>query len=435
MDILSLLIGFSIGGLIGGIVCYIWANGRYQALLLADEKTKGALEAQKQQIAQVEGELVRIRLANQEAQNTIRSQERGYTRIETEHALLKKQLERREQEWTQMQGAFQKEFENLAYKILSQQSQSLSTTNESSLNALLQPLKERIQAFEKRVEESYGQEARERFHLQKQLTELVKMSELMGNEARNLTRALKSENKTQGNWGELILSKVLESSGLREGEEFQTQAKGMELRSDSGKRLQPDVVIQLPEQKHLIIDSKVSLTAYERFVNAESETARNLALSQHIASVKGHIQNLSDKHYHSLSGVQSPDFVLLFMPLESALSVSLQGDATLFQFAWQRRIVLVSPTTLLATLKTVASIWKLEKQNKNAEEIAKRGGLLYDKFVNFVKDLKAIERNLDKTRESYSQAMNKLQLGQGNLIKQAQQLEELGIRNKKKLDT
>lgn len=258
----------------------------------------------------------------------------------------------------------------------------------------------------------------------------MKLNQNLSEDAQNLTKALKGENKTQGNWGELILEKVLESSGLEKGLEYITQVSST---NDDGKRIQPDVVVLLPDDKNIIIDSKVSLTAYESYISEENEDLRNSHLNNHLISVKNHIKNLSEKNYQLAKNINTPDFVLLFMPIESAFSLALQKDNMLYNYAWDRKIVIVSPTTLLATLKTIASIWKQDKQTKNAFKIADEAGKMYDKFVGFVEDMLKIENGISATKKSYDAAMNKLQEGRGNLINKAQDIQKLGISNSKQL--
>ncbi|MEZ4828090.1 MAG: DNA recombination protein RmuC [Bacteroidia bacterium] len=354
----------------------------------------------------------------------------GRTRLHREENIrMKAQMEARDSTSVQ----FRAEFENLAGKVLEASTRRLSEDNQTSLSHLLQPLREKITDFERKVETTYQQEARERFSLQKEIEKLTTLNSQIGIEARNLTKALQGDSKVQGNWGELVLARVLESSGLREGEEFIVQGKDIQLSSPDGKRLQPDVIIQLPDDKHLIIDAKVSLTAWDRFVGEEDSSRKSLALKQHLESVQSHIQQLSNKHYPGIEGLKAPDFVLMFMPVEPAFAQAIQSRQELFSIAWEKKIVLVSPTTLLATLKTVASIWKLEHQNKNAQEIARQGGALYDKFVGFVEEMQKLGKSIDKASQTYSEAMNKLVSGHGNLASRAEKLRELGARTAKKL--
>ena len=347
----------------------------------------------------------------------------------------KTKLQAEVEKGTQNETRLKTEFENLANRILENNAQKLSQTHQSSLHQLLDPLKEKLTSFEKRVEDAYYQEARERFNLQKEIEKLVSLNYQMSEDAQNLTRALQGDSKFQGNWGELVLATVLEKSGLREGEEYVVQGKDMKLVSENGSRLQPDVIVNLPDQKHIIIDAKVSLTAYEQFSSLEDREAKNQSLKQHLRSIHNHINQLSEKHYPAIPALQSPDFVLMFMPIEPAFSLAIQHQTDLFQYAWERKIVLVSPTTLLATLKTVASIWKLEHQNANAQEIARQGGALYDKFVGFVEEMEKLGVHLDRASRSHSDAMNKLVNGHGNLATRAEKLRELGVKTNKKISS
>ncbi len=329
------------------------------------------------------------------------------------------------------EGAAQSEslkqaFERLSRETLDQQATQLAAAQQERLAQVLSPLRDRIREFEQKVEATYQTEARERFALKKEIDNLVQLNVQMGEEARNLTRALKGDAKAQGNWGELILKRVLELSGLREGAEYTTQARDMGLRDAEGRALQPDVVLHLPGGKHLIVDAKVSLTAYERYVGAEDEYNRNQQLRLHLESVRSHIQQLSAKNYPQLEGLQSPEFVFLFLAVEPAFSLAVQHEPGLFAFAWERRILLVSPGTLLATLKTVASVWSLERQNQNAREIARQGGALYDKLAATVEDFQKVGLALERVLETHHVAMRKLHTGKGNLLARAERLRGLG---------
>ena len=294
---------------------------------------------------------------------------------------------------------------------------------------MLEPLKERIQAFAKRVEESYQQEARERFSLGHELQRLQQLNQRLGDEATRLSRALQGQ-KQQGNWGELVLERVLEHAGLHKGREYETQVS---LKGADGQRLQPDVLIRLPGERQIIVDAKVSLQAYQQAVAAPDETARQAALRQHVQSLRGHLKNLASKDYSRLEGLHSLDFVLLFVPLEAAFAAALEQDGGLFQEAFEQRIVIVSPTTLLATLRVIDSLWRQERQGQNAREIAERAGWLYDKFTLFVADLDEIGTRLQQLDKAYAGARNKLVDGRGNLVRRAEQLRELGARTSKQL--
>lgn len=326
------------------------------------------------------------------------------------------------------------EFENLSSKLLEEKSQKFTEQNTLNLDRVLTPLRERIKEFEEKVDKTYRAEAAERNVLKGTIHQLMEQSKQMSEQALSLTKALKGDNKQQGNWGEQVLSKLLEASGLIKGLNYETQSK---LNNEDGDKFLPDVLVFLPDNKHIVIDSKVSLLAYERLINCEIEEEKPLYLRQHLDSIKGHIKGLSDKNYQGLRkdgiAINAPDFVLLFMPIESSFAIAVQHDQDLFNFAWERKVVIVTPSTLLATLKTIASIWKQEQQTKNAQEIAKKAGDLYDKFVGFVEDVEKIGKQLEATQNTYNDAMNKLSTGRGNLINRASELQKLGAKNQKQL--
>jgi DNA recombination protein RmuC len=302
--------------------------------------------------------------------------------------------------------------------------------NQKNIGDILNPLKEKIQNFEKKVEDTYQKGIKDQTDLKAELKKLYDLNSKISEEANNLTRALKSDSKKQGNWGEVILERVLERSGLVKGQEYDTQVTA---RSESGELIRPDVIIYLPEKKHIIIDSKVSLLAYEAYINEDDQQERENHLRQHVDSIRSHVKGLSEKNYTHADGFDTPDFVLLFMPIESAFSAAIQADVDLFNFAWEKKIVMVSPTTLLATLRTIASIWKHEKQTRNAMEIAALGGALYDKFVGFHEDLISIGVQIGKLSKTYDDAKNKLKEGRGNLISQAEKLKNMGAKTTKSI--
>ncbi|MDB4923938.1 DNA recombination protein RmuC [Mucilaginibacter sp.] len=354
--------------------------------------------------------------------------------LESARAYYKSQQEKIQEqkiEVDQIRKDFQLEFQNIANKLLDEKSQKFIETNRSNLDILLNPLKENIKAFEEKVEKVYNMEAAERNTLKGVITQLMDLNKLISNEAQNLTKALKGDNKKQGNWGEVILEKVLERSGLVKGQEYRLQASIVDL---DGLRLQPDAIIDLPDDKHLVIDSKVSLIAYERLVNAETEEERKIHSKAHVESIRAHVNGLSAKNYHDLYQINSPDFVLLFVPIESSFSFAVQIDAELFSDAWDRRVVIVSPSTLLATLRTIASIWKQERQNRNVLEIARLSGVMYDKFVGFVGDMEGIGKNIKQSQSAYDNAFNKLVEGNGNLTRTAEKIKSLGAKANKQID-
>lgn len=347
-------------------------------------------------------------------------------------AELREQQDSHQQRLNDLQGSrdeLRAQFAEMATKIFDEREQRFAQTSQQHLGQLLDPLKERIQSFEKRVEESYQQEARERFSLGKELERLQQLNQRLSDEATNLTQALKGQ-KTQGNWGELILERVLEHAGLEKGREYQTQVS---LKSADGERFQPDVLIMLPGDKQVVVDSKVSLTAYQQYVNASETDVAQAALKQHVLSLRNHVKGLSGKDYNRLEGLHSLDFVLLFVPIEAAFSAALQAEPNLFQEAFDRQIVIVSPTTLLATLRVIDSLWKQERQSQNAREIAERAGWLYDKFVLFIQDLDELGNRLQQVDKAYAAARNKLCEGRGNLISRSEQLKLLGARASKSL--
>lgn len=356
--------------------------------------------------------------------------EKQLAKLTVEKQGLAEKLENERKQLNEIQKKFTDEFENLANKILKQNTNDFNVVSAKNIGEMLNPLKEKLHSFEKKVGDTYEKGLKDQTDLKAELKKLHDLSLRLDQDARNLTNALKSDTKKQGNWGEIILERVLERSGLIKNQEYFVQQTA---KNEEGEMLRPDVVIKLPDNKHIIVDSKVSLTAYTQYVAEEDDLKADVALKLHLASVKKHIKELSAKSYDSLVGFNSPDFVLMFMPIEPAFSLAVQVDPELFNYAWKLRVVIVSPTTLLATLRTVASIWKYEKQNQNAMEIAERGGRLYDKFESFVKDIEAIGTNLNRAGKSYEDAHKKLTSGSGNLIRQVEQLKKMGVSSKKNL--
>lgn len=348
----------------------------------------------------------------------------------TKSELLQSGQEQSRDESQRLQETLTLQFENLAQKIFDEKSAKMTDQNFQQLSTLLSPLRERIKDFEKKVEDTYSSERADRNHLKGEISRLIELNQTMSKEAQNLTLALKGENKTQGNWGELILENILERSGLRKGEEYFTQEtmKGL-----SGETLRPDVIVRLPDGKHLIVDSKMTLTAYEAAVSAPSEAEKDKFALAHVDSLKRHINDLSDKKYHLADQVISPDFVMLFMPLEPAFAMAFKLKPELFEQAWDKNVAIVSPTTLLSTLRTVASLWKQERQQRNALDIAKRGGELYDKFAGVVKDLETLGERLNSVQKTHADVMTKISSGRGNLISQVEKLKELGAKAEKSL--
>ena len=432
MEIVLLLIGLGVGFAVGFLLAKskkqdVSANDdsaeQLQLQLLNNAKLEEAEIHLTKERDQLKSELEEVRQKFHEADNNLTASRTHFKDQEQRIADQKKEFE-------ELNKRFNTEFQNLANKILEEKSEKFTERNKENLEAILKPLRERIKDFEEKVERSYSEEKKDKAELRGEIKQLMKLNQQISLEANNLASALKGDSKKQGNWGELMLERILESSGLIKDEEYRTQ---YHTQNEDGRRIHPDVVIMLPDSKHIIIDSKVSLVAYNRFVNEENEEDAQRYLKAHIDSVKMHVTQLSDKNYQSAVGIESPDFVLMFMPIESSFSQAIKADIELFNFAWERQIVIVSPSTLLATLRTIASLWKQERQTQNAMEIAKRGGLLYDKFVNFVEDLEKIGVNLNRSQGAYDNAMKKLSEGRGALTTSAEKLRELGAKANKTL--
>lgn len=343
------------------------------------------------------------------------------------------QLREQKEAFLKMQDQMKMQFEQTAARLLEEKSTKFTELNRNSLDRLLTPLRENIKAFEEKVEKTYKTESDERNLLRGTVQQMMALNRQLSEDTGKLTRALKGDVKKQGNWGEMILSRILERSGLIEGENYTVQSRNMHLQNEDGRRLQPDVIVNLPGNKHIIIDAKVSLVAYERMSSSQDSEERQRFLKQHVQSVRAHINGLSSREYANLQGLDAPDFVLLFMPLESAFSAAVQEDPVLFSDAWDKRIVVVSPSTLLATLLTVASTWKQEKQTRNAQEIARKAGSMYDKFAGLVADLEKLGKNIDATQKTYEEAFRKLHSGRGNILNKVEDLRKLGARAAKQL--
>lgn len=311
--------------------------------------------------------------------------------------------------------------------------QRLSQINADHLSNILSPMKDKLKDFQEAVEKTYSQESRERFSLQKQVELLKESNDLIGKEANNLTRALKGDVKLQGFWGETLLENILEKSGLCEGREFVLQGKGQALKDSAGNSFRPDVIVSLPNQSHVVIDSKVSLTHFIKFIESEDDKEQEEIKKQLKKSLQSHIDGLANKNYQNLEGINCPDFVFMFIPIEAAFGITLESFPEILDYSWKKNIVIATPSTLMASLRTVASIWKIEKQSQNAEEIAKKGALLYDKLVGFYDELHKVGESLEKAQKSYDGAMSKLQNGKGNLVDRAKELKELGINTTKTL--
>ena len=350
--------------------------------------------------------------------------------LENEVKNLNEKLNSQKEEMEKMHEKLTTEFQNIANHVLKTTSEELSTKNQEKLSDILKPLDDNIQKFKDRIEAIHNEETKDKSALKTQIENLAKLNEQMSQDANNLTNALKYDSKQQGNWGEIVLERILENAGLIKDEEYKTQDS---VEGINGESFRPDVVVYLPENKHIIVDSKVSLTAYERMCSANDENEKKQYLKDHIASIKKHVDELSVKNYQDSKGLNSPDFVLMFLPIEGSFMSAIQEDNTIYAYGFDRKVVIVSPTTLLVTLRTVASIWKQEKQNKNFQEIARLGGALYDKIAGFIEDMESIKKNIDNTNTAYEKAMNKLSTGKGCALSTARNLEKLGAKTTKKI--
>ena len=428
MQIVFLIIGLGVGLAIG------W--------LLAKSKSAESASSQQENISSLDKErsvlTSQLTEAKQQAQQskteaeTVRSKvldlSTQLAQSNTINKNLEEKLNQQKRELEELQNRFTKEFENLANRILEEKSLKFTEQNKNNLDIILNPLKEKLKDFEDKVDKSYKAEAAERNSLKGEIKSLIELNKQVSEEANNLAKALKGDSKKQGNWGEIILERVLERSGLVKDQEYKTQ---FSTTNDEGNRILPDAVLFLPDNKHIIVDSKVSLVAFEAFVNAPDEASRAKFLNEHLASIRNHVKQLGDKNYYTSPDLNTPDFVLLFIPIEGAFSAAVQADPELFSFAWDKQIIIVSPTTLLATTRTIASIWKQERQTRNAIDIAQKAGALYDKFKNFTDDLLEVGRKMDTAKTSYSDAMNKLVDGKGNIISRVEELKRLGAKSTK----
>ena len=379
------------------------------------------------------GRLKKSQQTEEECRSQYNQLQLSYQEKKTQTALLEKQIQQDKEKLETLKGTMKMEFENLSQKIFSEKTSQFKQESKEQLEHLLNPLKERIKDFQEKSEKQYGEGSKEIFSLKNEIESLIKANQQTNQEAQNLTEALKGNVKTQGTWGESILNRVLEASGLREGEEYLTQGKGMNLKSESGSILKPDVVVRLPQSRHLIIDAKVSLTHYERLIHSTDSQEQEQLLKSFTTSIRKHISELSLKQYQNALNLKSLDFVFLFFPIESAFSVALQADSDITEFAWKESVVIVSPTTLLATLRTVAFMWQRDKERTNAVEISQKAGSLYDKFVGFVEDLKQVGQNLEKSSDSYKEAYKKLSTGKGNIISRLEDIRTLGARTRKSI--
>ena len=436
---LYLVFSVALGAACGAFGMWLWQRGADERLAeLRSDKNR--LESQAETLQrQISVEQALTATLEERARRIpeLEQELAGYQAVREENARLLQALalERRQADeklklLADAKEALAEQFQNLANRIFEEKGEKLVQQNVANLDSLLRPLGERLKEFQVRVEETYDKESKQRFSLQGEIQKLVEANARMSADALNLTNALKGDSKTQGAWGEVVLERVLEASGLQKGREYDIQTT---FESADGARARPDVIIRLPENKHVVVDSKVSLTAYEAYCSSETEVARKRELARHVESLRAHVRGLADKNYQLLYGVRTPDFVLMFVPIETALRLALDEKQDLFEDAFSRNVMIVSPTNLLMSLRTIASIWRYEYQNRNAHELVRQCTALYEKFVGFVTDVEEIGRRLQAAQSSYDDAHGKLTSGKGNLIRQVERIRELGLKPAKPL--
>ena len=431
MDLFLPIVYIALGALTGAVVAWLWLKAHRSG----DEQQLATLAAQLQAEQDVscklEQQLSEIRQESQDRQEQSSLLKADIAKLETQLTEERKQSKEKLKLLDEARAQLNTEFQNLANKILEEKSLKFTEQNKQNIDQVLKPLREQLGDFKRKVEDVYEKESKDRVSLFHEIKHLKDLNQKISDDAINLTNALKGQSKAQGAWGEVILERVLEESGLHNGREYETQGT---FTSEEGKRLRPDVIVHLPEGKDIIVDSKVSLTAYERYCTSDDDQQRQIDLKEHIASLKAHIKGLSVKNYEDLPGIKSLDFVLLFVPIEAAFITAVENDRDIFREAFDKNIIVVSPTTLLATLKTVHNIWRYEYQNLNALEIAEKAGNLYDQFVLFVQSMDDIGDKLGKASDAYQTARKRLVDGRGNLVGRTENLKKLGAKAKKSLN-
>ncbi len=437
MVIIYIIIGIIAGALAGWLAAQTKYSSKIQPLTAALSSTEARLTAAGQTIADKNADLDRLIKDTVDLRNKISEYTEKLAFERASNEALKEKLVTQKSEIEEMGKKFNTEFENIANRILEIKTEKFTELNKKNLDAILEPLGKNITEFKNTVNETYVREAKERFSLGEKVRELAVLNQQISEEAKNLTRALKSQSKTQGGWGEMILETILEKSGLRKDEEYFMEhqlldEQGKPLRSDAeGKKMRPDAVIKYPDERNVIIDAKVSLNAFIRYMDATDPVEQKTELEYHVGAIKDHINELSSRGYDDWD--RALDFVMMFIPSEPAYIAAMQGDPALWNYAYDKRILLLNPTNLITSLKLIADLWKREYQNRNAQQIAERGAKLYDKFVGFIENLQEIDYHLDKARSSYTESFKQLSTGNDNLVLQVDKLKKLGVKNKKSL--
>lgn len=430
MEIVYLVIGVVVGVIIGYLIAKVTTKSSSSVSVEELDEIKSAKTRAEEKVTFYQNEIDELKSSLEKERNKLLELSSEFSKISTQNDNLEEKLTNQKREIEELQDRFKSEFKNLANEILEDKSKRFTEQNQENLKNILDPLREKITDFRKRVDEIHATDTKSYSELTTHLKNLQELNKRMSEEAENLTKALKGDTKVMGSWGEFVLESILEKSGLVKDDHYTVQES---FTDEAGKRLRPDVIIKLPDKKSIIIDSKVSLVAYEKYSSAESEAERQKAIKDHIVSIRGHIKGLSAKEYQNIEDLNPPDFVLMFVPIEPAFSLAVQKDPSVFNDAFENNIVIVSPSTLLATLRTIENIWRRENQNKNAIEIARQSGALYDKFVGFIEDLNDIGKRLEQSQDSYRKAVNKLYDGQGNIVRRIESIKELGAKASKSL--
>ncbi len=419
---------FIVGTFFGLVAMYLYCHA-----IMVSKVDHAILQTEKNQrdkiIEELNGEFAKAQVDLNDCRNSINVKDQKITELNVTMATTKESIEQYKKDVQEMYEQMKVQFQNTSNELLTKQSGTFGEQTSKAIGALLEPFKTEINAINTTIKE----EVKSKATLKGAIEQIVVSNEKIKLQADNLVKALKGDSKVQGNWGEIMLEKILEESGLRKDKDYILQAESMGLKDDNNRTVKPDVVVNLPENKHIIIDSKVSLTDYERYISEQDDASKSTHLNNFILSVKRHVKNLSEKHYHDIAKLNSPDFVLLFMCIEGAYTLAIQNDPEIHSLAWDHKIVVVCPSTLYATLRTINAVWRLELQNQNTLEIAKKGGDLYDKLVAFVEDLTKVGLQLETVKKTYDSSMNKLSTGRGNLVSRAEGLKNLGIKCNKKL--